>query len=104
MLWPLLVKLAVHEDRKPELTVEAKDRCYAHTYHGLQVLLQAHVPRLLHRHHSVAEGLFAPPQDLIRDQVEVFEGVSEEMLLHAVLLETGERYYHFRSCTVRYAQ
>ncbi len=60
------------------------------THYRLDVLLQVGVPGLLHRQNPITEGLFSPPQDLIRDQVETFEGVPQKMLLHSMLL-TQER-------------
>lgn len=58
------------------------------------MLLQVCVPGLLHRHHAIAEGLFTPPQDLIRDQIETFEGVPQKILLHLMLLTQETQYYY----------
>lgn len=59
---------------------------YSNTYHRLYMLLQAHVPGFLHRHHTITEGFFTPPQNLLWDQVEAFEGFPQKVLLHSMLL------------------
>lgn len=56
------------------------------THQRLHVFLQAGVPRLLHRRDAVAEGLLAPPQDPVWQQVEAREGVPQKVLLHPFLL------------------
>lgn len=58
------------------------------------MLLQVCVPGLLHRHHAIAEGLFTPPQDLIRDQIVTSEGVPQEILLNFMLLTQETKHYY----------
>lgn len=62
------------------------------------MLLQTGVPGLLHGHHTIAEGLFAPPQDLFRDQVKTFEGFPQKVLLHPMLLRQKDKEHSFISC------
>lgn len=69
-------------------------RFYTNTYHRFEVVLQEIVPGLLHRHQTITECLFAPPQDLIREQVETFEGVPQKILFHTMLLTQKGLYYH----------
>lgn len=58
------------------------------------MFLQAGIPGLLHRHHTITEGFFTPPQDLIRHQVETFEGFPQKVLLHSMLLTQDTQHYY----------
>lgn len=61
------------------------------TDHRVELLLQVVVPGLLCRHDAVTEGLLAPPQDFVRNQVEAFEGAPQEELLHSTLDQDREK-------------
>lgn len=80
-----------------EPMISRRSWSYINTYHRLEVLLQADVPRLLQRHQTITEGLFAPPQDVIRDQVETFEGVPQKILLHSMLLTQDIQHYYYKA-------
>lgn len=58
------------------------------------------VPGLLGRHDAITEGLLAPPEDLLRKQVEVFEGVSQEELLHTTLQRENLERQHLEAAAV----
>lgn len=62
-----------------------KRQARKNTNHRVELLLQMVVPGLLQRHDAVTKGLFAPPKNLLGDQVQAFEGVSQKVLLHSVL-------------------
>lgn len=49
------------------------------------------VPGLLGRHDAITEGLLAPPEDLLRNEVEALEGVPQEELLHSTLGQHREK-------------
>lgn len=54
------------------------------------MLLQAGVPGFLHGCHPVTEGLLPPPEYLIWDKVQPFKRFPQEMLLHAILLQSNK--------------
>lgn len=80
----LVKRLWKRTRRSSEITHEDTD-------HLVQLLLQVVVPGLLGRHDPITEGLLAPPEDLLRDQVEAIEGVPQEELLHSTLQQHREK-------------
>lgn len=71
--------------------ISVKSGPVSEPHHGVELLLQVVVPGLLGRHDAIAEGLLAPPQDLLRNEVEAFEGVPQEELLHSALEQHREK-------------
>lgn len=60
------------------------------TNHRVELLLQMVAPGLLRRHDAITKRLFAPPKNLLGDQVQAFEGVSQKVLLHPALQQDIE--------------
>lgn len=61
------------------------------------MLLQVRVPGLLHRCQAITKGFFTPPENLIRYQVETFEGLPQKVLLHSILVSQDTIHYYYKA-------